>query len=232
MKVNWAYLKKPSVIIGAVILFFILLFLMNRSGSGASSQTVVSSGPTDAQVAQQTQLAMAQMSAGLQGQAIAIDYAKSQDANATGLAIAQIQATLSGQSLQVQQDIATQTVAAQVHGLDLQYATGLAQNSFALDYAQQQFSYGIASQAITANEQMKMSEDQLAAFKFSTLASIIPTLKSGKRDNAFSLLTTASYNPTTVSPGTSVQIMAPNGGSGQSGGFNPLAIISPVASLL
>jgi hypothetical protein len=153
MKINWAYLKKPSVIIGAVILFFVLLFMLNRGGAKAASQTVVNQGPTDAQVTAQTQLAIAQIGAGLQGQALQLDFAKSQDANATQLAEAQIAATLSGQSLQVQRDIATQTVAAQVHGLDLQYQTAVANNQFALNYAQQQYNYGIATTAINANLQ-------------------------------------------------------------------------------
>jgi hypothetical protein len=70
-----------------------------------------------------TQLAMAQMSAGLQGQAIQLDYAKSQNSNDTQLALATIAATLQGQSLLFNCNIAAQTVAAQVHGLDLQYQT-------------------------------------------------------------------------------------------------------------
>ena len=173
MKINWAYLKKPSVLIGAVILFFILLFLLNKGGSSSSSgQTVVTTGPSDAQVAAQTQMAMAQLSAGLQGQALAIDYEKAHDANATQLALAQLALTGQNQSLAVQQSIAQQTIAAQTHGLDLQYQTALANNNFALDYAQQQFTYGLASQTITANLQAEMSAQQFAAFKFGTIAQL------------------------------------------------------------
>jgi hypothetical protein len=232
MKINWAYLKKPSVLIGAVILFFILLFMLNKGGgSGASSgQTVVNSGPTDAQVAAQTQLAMAQIGAGVQSAALQIDYAKSQDQNATALAVAQIQGTLQGQSLQVQREIAAQTVAAQVHGLDLQYQTAVANNSFALDYAQQQFTYGLTSQAInaglqqnlatlSANTQLQMSQDQLEAYKFGTLTSAIGNLKKSDQDDTLERIfgnpAAMQYNPN----------------YGQSSGFNIMSIVSPISSV-
>lgn len=168
-------MKKPSVIVGAVILFFVLLFLLNRGGgsSNASGQTVVNQGPTDAQVASQTQLALAQISAGLSGQAISLDYAKSQDVNQTQLALATIAAGAQGQSLAVQQEIADRTVDAQTHGLDLQYQTAIANNNFALGYANQQFQYGLASQSITAHTQEQMSQDQLTAFQMSTNANLV-----------------------------------------------------------
>lgn len=183
MKVNWAYLKKPSVLIGAVVLFFILLFLLNRSGGSASSgQTVVNQGPSDAQVAAQTQLALATISAGLQGQAIQVDYAKSQNSNETQIALATMAAALQTQDTAAQRDIAAQTVAAQVHGLDLQYQTALANNNFALDYAQQQFNYGIATTAINANLQAGLSKDQLTAYGFNVAGGAIASAKSGDRD--------------------------------------------------
>lgn len=231
MKINWAYLKKPSVIIGAVVLFFVLLFLLNRSGSGsASGQTVVTTGPSDAQVAAQTQMAMAQLSAGLQGQAIAVDYAKAQDANATSLALAQVAAAANTQSLTVQQEIADRTVDAQVHGLDLTYQGLVNQNATALAAAQAQYDYGLQSQALNANLTTTLSAQQLDAYKFATEASIIPTLKSGKRDNAFALFATVNANPSAATTTTAVTIMAPNGSSGQSNSIP--AFISPVGSLL
>jgi hypothetical protein len=184
MKINWQFLKKPSVIIGAIILFFILLFLLNK-GSGASGGTqVVNAGPDPAQVAAQMQLAGMQISAGIQGQAIQADYAKSQDANQTQIALATIAAAANTQSLAVQQAIAAQTISAQTHGLDLQYQTALANNNFALDYAQQQFNYGLASSAINANLQAHMADNQLDAYKFGSALAVIPTLKKGDRDNA------------------------------------------------
>jgi hypothetical protein len=188
MKVKWAYLKKPSVIIGAVVLFFILLFMLNRSGgssAGAGSTEVVNSGPSDAQVASQTQLAMAQISAGLQGQAIQVDYAKAQDANATQLGLAQIAAAVNNQSLTVQQSIADRTIDAQSHGMDLQYQGLVNQNATALAAAQAQYAYGLQSQAITANTQLELSDQQLKAYTLSTFANTIGTLKTKNRDEAY-----------------------------------------------
>lgn len=176
MKVKWSYLKKPSVIIGAVVLFFILLFMLNKGGSASKSTQVVNTGPSDAQVAAQTQMGMAQLSAGLQGQALQVDYAKAQDSNATQIALATMAAALQGQSLAVQRDIAAQTVAAQVHGLDLNYQTSLANNDFALKYAQEQYDYGITSQAINANTTLQLSAQQLQAFKLSTDAMLVTSL--------------------------------------------------------
>lgn len=168
MKIHWQFLKKPSVIVGAVILFFILLFLLNRGGSSASSGQTVNAGPSDAQVAAQSQYAMAQLGASVQGQAISADLSKSADANQTQLALATIAAAANGQSLAVQSVIAQQTVAAQVHGLDLQYQTALANNNFALNYAQQQFNYGIASSAINANLQAHMADLQASSFNLAS----------------------------------------------------------------
>jgi hypothetical protein len=168
MKIHWQFLKKPSVIIGAVILFFIILFMLNRGGSASNGTQVVNAGPSDAAVAAQTQLAIAQMSSGLQGQAIQADYAKSRDSNDTQLALATIAAAVQGQTLAVQGAIAQQTVAAQVHGLDLQYQTALAQNNFALNYAAEQFNYGLASSAINANLQAHMADLQASSFNLAT----------------------------------------------------------------
>lgn len=187
MKVNWAYLKKPSVIIGAIVLFFVLLFLLNKGHGSASGQTVVNSGPTDAQAAMAQQTAMAQLSAGLQQQALQLDYAKSADANQTSLALAQIAAASQGQSLAIQQEIADRTVDAQTHGLDLQYQTALANNNFALDYAQQQFAFGLGSQAITANTQLQLSHDQLLAFQKSTDAQLVMGLAGRNKYSSIAL---------------------------------------------
>lgn len=218
MKINWKFMKKPSVIIGAIVLFFILLFLLNRGGSSSSSgQTVVNTGPSDAQVNAQTQLAMAQISAGLQGSAIQLDYAKSQNANETGLALAQIAAAVQGQQTAAQEAIAAQTVAAQVHGLDLQYQTGVQNNQFALNYANAQFGYGLASQAITANTQLEMSRDQLLAYKMQTDAGLVTSLAGRNKYSSIALPAyfAASANITNQINSTSVSVpsMSVAGGS-------------------
>lgn len=191
MKVNWAYLKKPSVIIGAIVLFFILLFLLNRSGGSSSSgQTVVTTGPTDAQAAMAQQTALAQISAGLQGQALQLDYAKAQDSNQTQIALATIAAAANNQSLAVQQEIADRTVDAQTHGLDLQYQSLVASNTAQLAALKEQYDYGLASQAITANTQVQLSQDQLKAMQMQTNAGLVMAL-AGK--NKYSSIALPAY---------------------------------------
>jgi len=181
MKIHWQFLKKPSVIIGAIILFFILLFLMNRGGGSASTGTsTVTTGPSDAQVASSTQLALAQISAGLQGQAISVDYAKSQDANQTQLALATIAAAADTQGLAVQKAIADQTIAAQVHGLDLQYMTNSNNNATQLAALQSGYNFNLATTAINANLTEQLSQDQLKAFETQSLVSGIQYIKHDK----------------------------------------------------
>lgn len=174
MKINWAIVKKPSVLIGIVVLFFVLLFMLNRGGSAsaAGSSTVTNTGPTDAQVAAQTQLALAQINAGLSNAAIQEHYAETQDNNRTGLAVAQIQAVLAQSQTQAQRDIANETIAAQVHGMDLQFQGLVNQNATALEQAKAQYAYGLASQAINANTTVQLSAQQLEAYKFNSIASL------------------------------------------------------------
>lgn len=191
MKIHWQYLKKPSVLIGIVVLFFVLLFLLNRSGGASAANTqTVSTGPSPAEIQAQSQMALAQLSAGLQQEAIQVDYAKSQDANATELGLAQIAAASQTQSLTVQQEIADRTVDAQTHGLDLQYQSLVNQNRTALAAAQDQYNYGLASQAITANTQLQMGAQQLQAMKMSTDANLVVAL-AGK--NKYSSIALPAY---------------------------------------
>jgi hypothetical protein len=164
MKIHWQILKKPSVIVGAVILFFIILFVLNRhSGSAAQSQ-VVNQGPDPATVAANAQLAMAQLSAGVQGQAIQADYAKSQDTNSTQIALATIAAAANAQQTAAQEAIAAQTVAAQVHGLDLQYQSNITNNQAQLDAMALQGNFGLASQALSSQLTSHLAELQANSF--------------------------------------------------------------------
>jgi hypothetical protein len=209
MKIHWQFLKKPSVIVGAIILFFILLFLLNRGGSSASGGQVVNTGPSDAQVGAQTQLAMATMSAGLQGQAIQADYAKSQDSNQTQLALATIAAAVQGQSLAVQSAIAQQTVAAQVHGLDLQYQTALANNNFALNYAAQQFNFGLANTAINANLQSHMADLQASSFNLAQELSHVTDVRLHGGQRLAVLQNIINTNGSVASPSSTSVIINP-----------------------
>lgn len=217
MKIHWQFLKKPSVMIGAIILFFILLFMLNRGGSSASSGQVVNAGPTDAQVAAQTQLAMATMGSQLQGQALQVDYNKSVDSNQTQLALATIAAAAQGQSLAVQEAIAAQTIAAQTHGLDLQYQTALANNNFALNYAQEQFNYGLASSAINANLQAHMADLQASSFNLAQELSHVTDVRLHGGQRLAVLQNIINTNGAIASPSSTSVIINPYNLSNQTG---------------
>lgn len=189
MKVNWQFLKKPSVIIGGIVFFFVLLFLLNRSGSSAST-TTVTQGPDPATVAANAQLAMAQLSAGVASQQIAVDYQKSQDANAANIALAQIAAGVQNNQTAAAAAASNATVAAEVHGLDLQYQTAVANNAaavettklnndFALNYAAQTFQYGIDTAEINSNLESTLAADQLKGQAISDIFGSISSI-SGK----------------------------------------------------
>lgn len=183
MKINWRYLKKPSVIIGAIVLFFILLFLLNRSASASTSgTTTVSTGPSDAELAAQSQYAIAQLGASVQGQSIQAGLASQQDQDQTQIALATIAAAVSNAQTAAQQAIATQTVDAQVHGLDLQYQTAIANNNAQIKAMQVAAGSTIAQAAINANLQAALSANQLAAFKAQSMAMAIGSANPGDRD--------------------------------------------------
>jgi hypothetical protein len=190
-------------------------------------QTVVNSGPSDAQVAASTQLAMAQMSAGLQGQAIQLDYAKSQNSNDTQLALATIGAALQQQQTAAETAIAAQTVAAQVHGLDLQYQTAVASNAAQIQAMKDQYNYGLASLAVNANLQEVLSANQLKAFGYSSAVSAIGSAKAGDRDQL-----TAQYMAMLSGSGVSYGNVGGKGGVyvAPSGNTNPPVNTVTIAS--
>jgi hypothetical protein len=76
--------------------------------------------------------------------------------------------------------------------LSLQLGNNLAithdNNQFMIDYAKERADAANTSLLINANLQQVLSAQQLEAFKFGTMASVIPTLKKGKRDNALRCL--------------------------------------------
>ena len=218
MKINWSYLKKPSVIIGGIVLFFVLLFLLNRSSSTSAAVTQTgATGPSDAQVAAQTQLALAQLSAGIQTAAISEDYAKSQDTNASNLALAQVAAALQTQQIAASQETSDRSIDANVHGMDLQYQGLVNQNATALAAAQAQYAYGLASQAINANTTIQLSQQQLEAYKTMTGAQLVSSLVG---HNTYASIALPAYFGTAPEN-------APNG----SHGMSAVNVISPITNL-
>lgn len=236
-KFSVTYVKQHPVMFGMIFLVFglFLWLLLNRGASAPAAQSgAVASGPSDQEIAANVALQQAQLAANVQIataqlglQAHADDNQAQRDLAALALQaqIADIQANYNLGKLQTE---------ASLDALSAQLSTNLAlshdNNAFMLDYAKNAQDAATAQLLIGANLQATLGSQQLEAFKFSSLTAVIPTLKSGKRDNAFALLTQNTYGGGTTGA-QAAQIMAPNGASG-GGGFNPLNVISPVTNLI
>lgn len=212
MKMNWKYIKNPKFLIGAFVLFFVVLWLVNRSG-GSTASGVIQANPAPT-VAQDNTLALAQIQAAMSGNQIAAAFAANQDNNQTSIALATIAAAAHAGEISATANIAALGIAeqgheaelaaalsnvgiqAQVHAADLQYQTNIATITAAVNTAQMaydsanytaQLAYNSANYSIATNAalQTHLSDNQLTAYEFGTAASIIPSLKAGDRDNAY-----------------------------------------------
>jgi len=211
MKINWKYLKNPKIIIGAVILFLVVLWMLNR-GAGASpsgSNVVTNSGPTDAQVAAQTQLAMAGIAASVANNQTVAGLQAIQEQGDIAIALKTIDANTASQVTAAQQYIAAMGIAAQSHAADLSYAMGVSNNELAFNTAKMAYDSANYSTAVNAGLTAQLSHDQLVAYQTGTLANLASTLKPGQKDQAFAELT---YSITG------------SGGTYNTGGANPVYV--------
>lgn len=227
-KFSVVYVKKHPVMFGAIVVVFGLLFwlLLNRGSGGGSAGgvSVVNSGPSDAQVAAGTQLQLAQIGANSQVQMGQLSLAAAAAQIEGQTTIAQMELAYKTQELAAQHDLGEQTIQASLGALQLQLNNQLqttnSNNQFMVDYAKVAADSATTQLMIGSALQRDLSAQQLEAFKYSTAASIIPTLKKGKRDNAFFALT-----------GTVDQVAMAKLGAG-GGGFNPINVISPVTNIV
>jgi hypothetical protein len=225
MKLNVKVLKNPKFIIGAIVLFVVVLWMLNRSGG--SSATVSASpapGSTDhtVELAQlQAALGNAQLAAGLQA---------TQDTNATQIALAEIAANAGkyntdasaqiaalGISMQSHEaDLAAQIsalgIGAQVHAADLQYQTNIATITAATNQAQMAYNYAAYALGTNAALESHIADNQLTAYEFGTIASL-----HGNEQ----------YRTIAYAEGVMPSAPVP-----KSNGFNPIAFVSPVAALV
>lgn len=240
-KFSVTYVKQHPVMFGAIFLVFglFLWMLLNKGASGASAggTTVVTPGPSDAQVAAGVQLQMAQIEGQTQLGLAQLSLAANHDNNANQVDLATMALAAQMAQIQSDHDLNNSQIEASVAALQMQLSNNLAithdNNQFMIDYAKNAQDSANTSLLINANLQQVLSAQQLEAFKFGTMASIIPSLKSGKRDNAFALLTQSTYGGG-VSGAEAAQIMAPNGGGGGGGGLlSSIAhVVVPVTNLI
>lgn len=193
MKFSVEYVKKNPVLFGGILLVFGVLFYLylNRGAAGSSSTTVVSSGPTDAQLAAQTQLGIAQIGAnaqtagynaqiGLAAQQGANDFALAQLARDVDLAQIAADATTSAQSINAQLVALHEQITGQVQ-------MNANNNSFQLDYAKTTYSAAQAQTDANIALQEKLSGDQLKAYQTGILFNSIAMAPEVDRDNLIAL---------------------------------------------
>lgn len=231
-KFSVTYVKSHPVMFGVIFLVFGLLLWMLLSRHPSPAAASAQAGPDpNAVLAAQVQMTGQQLQAQTQVQLAQIAAGSNQDNNS-----AQIQ--LAGLALQGQVDsinanfkLSEDQLVASTQALAMQLKNNLditnSNNSFMIDYAKNAQDAATAQLMIGASLQEQLSADQLDAYKFGTLANSISTLKEGKRDNAFALLT-ATESGAQLTGSDITSIMAPNGSHNTHIG-SILSTLAPVA---
>jgi hypothetical protein len=197
MKFNVEYVKKNPVMFGAIfIVFGVFIWLYLNRGASSSANTVVQTGPTDAQLAAQTQLGIAQIGANAQtAQANAqIAALAQQGQNDIGLAqisrdvaLAQITADATSTHEGTQA-----TLSATMASILAQQQMNADNNSFQLDYAKATYDASQHQLDAQIGLQKQLSQDQLKAYQTGSLLAAVGQAPEIDRDNLIALITGAT----------------------------------------
>lgn len=186
MKFSFAYVKKNPVLFTAIALVFGVILLLYLNKGASSDGSIVSSGPSDAQLQAQAALAAKQLDIAGQVQLGGLQIGAIAQQGTNDQALAQIAAT-----------VAMANIAAQVHSDDIGTAASLAaltaqlaanvqmnnsNNQFQVDYAK--IAADTSLHIVQANNalQTQLSHDQLVAFQTGSIVQAIGSAKSGDRD--------------------------------------------------
>jgi hypothetical protein len=189
---NVTYVKQHPVMFGAIFLVFglFLWMLLNRGASSASATgtTVVTPGPSDAMVAANTQLQLAQIEGQTNLGMAQLSLAANAQNNDTQESLAAMALQAQFAQIQADHDLSNAQIEASLGALTLQLGNNLAithdNNQFMIDYAKNAQDSATAQLLIGANLQERLGAQQLKAFQTSAILSVVPTLKKGDRDNA------------------------------------------------
>lgn len=194
---SFSYVKqKPWLFVAIVLIFGTIFWLLFNRGASASQSGVVTAGKSDAQIAAEAQLGMAQIQAGIAAGQTAAQLAAIQSQGDIAIALATMETAFKTQQLAVQRDIADAGIAAQIHAMDIAYQQSVNNNAFQLDYATLAFDAAIQQSQINA---------QIATQ--SMLFSAISSLKSKDRDDTLERIfgnpeVIAIHNPATTQTGS------------------------------
>lgn len=189
MKMNWKVLKEPKFIIGGIVLFFVVLYMLNKSGSTSSGTvTAAPAPPVD------NTIPLAQISASVANNQTAAALQAIQNQDATQIALATVGANSSdyqanlaatiaaagiteqGYEANLAAQISQAGIAAQSHAADLQYETNLATINATVNIAQ--IGAAVSTYAIGQNTalQTALAADQVQAMKTSEIIGVLPQL--------------------------------------------------------
>lgn len=204
MKFSFAYVKQHPYMFGAIALIFGLgLWLVLNKGSGAASSggVVAVNSKSDNQAALEAQVAIAgmQLQAQQYGAQTQVAALAQQGANEFAVATLQSQVALAGLASQERTD--EKTLSASTSALQLQLDNALqitnSNNQFMVDYARTAADSAVEQLRINAALQTELSEQQLDAYKTSSILSIIPSLKKKDRDESLQIIGTGILTGTT-----------------------------------
>lgn len=177
-KFSISYVKQnPFLFVGILIFGVIFWMLLNRgaSASAGGGTTVVSSGPSEAELAMGTQVTLAQIGAGVAVQQAQIQFAALAQQGQNNLDMAALETSFRTLELASNERVQGLTVEASLAALGMEYKNSLdvtnAQSRFMIDYATVQTDAARDQAMINAHLHAQMSKDQLEAYKVGTEAS-------------------------------------------------------------
>jgi hypothetical protein len=209
IKKNWMMFAVIFIVVGGVI-----YLMLARGGGGGGGVVVQQSTAADPVATQaQTQLALAQIQAGMSVNQAQAELAALGIQSDTQLQLAALEAQLRQNENAASERLGVLAIQSQLDSMDMQLQNALqmqiANNQFQVDYASLAYDAAVEQSNINAELQLAMSKDQLAAYQsglaansFLASLSVIPSLKKKDRDNALVALTGGDYRFYGNNPGS------------------------------
>lgn len=193
MKLNFSFLKKGKTIywiVGAVVLFVVFYLIASRGSSSENvgGITTITAGPSDAQVAAATQLAMANIQASIASNQTAAELAALKEQSARDVALGALQQTIDLANTEAGKTVALANFNAQkeIAALQGEYDVATARVASETEIKSNQIQADMFASQLEANRQM--FADQVSALNTQALIGQIGNLKKKNRDEALKYL--------------------------------------------
>ena len=192
------YIKRNKIMIGAIVIVALLILFVATRASEPATQ-VVNTGPSEAELAAKTQIALASIAAGVETSQAQAQVAAIQTQGQAELALANIGAQVSMADIQANERLTYKAQDAQLQALAAQLAADSAivqsNNQFQIDYARVASDNALEQVKINAALQANLAQQQSDVFKYTAAISTIPDLKKKDRDNVLLALTGKAVTP-------------------------------------